>query len=250
MKKSVLYTLIVVLVALFVVPLISGCVVVNYAGYGAVGGEGDMEDHEFEVGEYSKIRIEGFFEIHYYADVSNTVTLKTYSNLLENYEIEVKDSELRVRTTKGISFLNTGTAPVLTVSAPTLEKLSIAGASRFITHDTINADVFELIMSGAGECRVEVDVNRLTAAMSGAGSLRISGAAETAELDMSGAGEVNAFELETKDARVSLAGVGSVKISCSDNLRVNASGVGSVEYKGDPAIDLIQGGLASVRKIN
>ena len=229
--------------------LLSGCVAINFTGQGAILGKGDIETYEFNVGEYSKIRAEGYFDIHYYAVPSGTVTLETYPNLREHYTVEVKDGELVVSSARSINF-NTGTAPVLTVSTPVLEQLNISGASAFKAHDKIAVDSFDLMTAGACEGNAELDVGSVAVSTSGAGSFKLSGSADTASFDMSGAGELNALNLQTRESKINLSGVGVVKINCSESLKINAGGAGSIEYKGSPAVDIVKGGLINVKKVD
>ena len=247
MKKAIMLTL----AAALAVSIISGCafVIVVFADSNAITGTGDLEKFELKVGEYNGIKIEGHCEVRYYAAPSDTVTLELQPNLRDHYVVEVIGGELVVRTTRRISF-GLNKTPVLTVSTPELNSLTVEGAFTFIAHDKITAGSLALNLSGAGEGRAELDVGRLTINASGASTFRLSGSADTADMNISGAGELDALSLQTREAVINLSGVGTVRISCSDNLRVNAGGVGTVEYKGSPALDISRGGLVSVKKLD
>jgi hypothetical protein len=80
--------------------------------------------------------------------------------------------------------------------------------------------------------------------------MELSGKADRADISMAGAGRMDALELQTRSASINLAGVGTVRISCSDDLSVVAGGVGTVEYRGSPALDLTRGGLVTIRQVN
>ncbi|MDR0325725.1 MAG: DUF2807 domain-containing protein [Oscillospiraceae bacterium] len=229
----------------------SGCAVVNF-GFGntnMVTGEGDLESYEIKVGQFSKIRVDGYCDVNYYAASSDTVTLQIQPNLREYYEVEVVRDELVVRTKRGTSTHAIKT-PVLTVSAPVLTAVRIDGVSAFRAQDKIVADSLTITIDGAGSGEAEIEVDRLTAEVDGVGSLSLSGTAANADLRLDGAGRLNALSLQTKDAKVKLNGVGSISVSCSDNLTISADGVGSVEYKGSPSIDLNKSGLATIRKVS
>jgi hypothetical protein len=227
----------------------SGCVVVNYTDANAISGKGTPEKYVINVGQYDGIKAEGLCEIQYYASPSNTVTLEVQPNLREYFEVEVENGELIVRTTKRINY-NSGKTPVLTVSTPTLNSLTIAGACTFKTIDKIKTDTFYLEISGAGEGKAELDVNRLKTNMSGAGSFELSGKADNADIKVSGAGELKAFSLQIREASVNFSGAGAIRISCSEKLSIEASGAGTVEYKGSPILSVNTRGAVSIKKAN
>jgi len=226
----------------------SGCVVVNFTDADAVSGKGTPEKYVINVSEYNGINVEGLCEIQYYAMPSNTVTLEIQSNLREYFVVEVQNGVLIARTTKRINY-NSGKAPVLSVSTPTLNSLTIKGICAFKGNDRIKADTFTLeINGGAGEGKTELDVNSLKASISGAGIFELSGKADNAEIKFSGAGELKAFSLQMREASVDFSGAGAIRISCSEKLSVEARGAGTVEYKGSPILSLNTRGAVRIRK--
>jgi hypothetical protein len=121
MRRNIFTTLYILLALCF-----SSCVVVNLTGANAVSGNGALDKFEMKVSEYNKVKIEGNCEIRYYAALSDTVTLEVQPNLREYFTVEVKNSELIVRSTKRIGY-NSSKTPVLTVSTPTLNSLVLGG---------------------------------------------------------------------------------------------------------------------------
>jgi hypothetical protein len=216
---------------------------------GSVSGTGVPEKFEINASNYNRIEVEGNCEIQYYAAPSNTVTLEIQPNLREYFVVEVKNSVLIIRTTKRISY-NSGNHPVLTVSTPVLNSLTITGMCTFIANDKIRTDTFNLEISGAGSGKAELDVNSFKANMSGAGSLELYGKADNAEIELSGAGELKAFSLQIREASVDLSGAGTIRINCSEKLSVVARGAGTVEYRGSPSLSLNKSGTVSIRKVD
>ena len=253
MKRIKPFTLFVILYASLIVISFSSCVIVNfdshYGGRNAVSGRGDPETYEIRVGQFSRIKVEGYCDVRYYAAARDYVTLEVQPNLREYFVVEVIGDELLLRTTRRINY-GSGKTPVLTVYTSVLEGLNIEGAGTFTTQDKISTDSFKLRLAGAGKGQAEFDVNELYVSMSGAGSLELSGLADRVSLDMSGAGELNALSLQSREAAVKFSGAGAVKISCSEDLSITASGVGSVEYRGSPRVSLSNSGLVSVNRVD
>jgi hypothetical protein len=244
MRKTISIVLCALLVLFF-----SGCVVVNYTDANAVSGKGTPEKYVINVGEYDGIKVEGLCEIQYYAAPSNTVTLEVQPNLREYFVVEVQSGVLFVQTTRKINY-NSGKTPILTVSTPALNSLTITGACTFKTIDTIKTDTFYLEISGAGEGRAELDVNKLKTNISGAGSFELFGKADNAEIKFSGAGELKAFSLQVREASINFSGAGAMRVSCSEKLSVEASEAGKVEYKGSPILSVNSRGPVSIKKVD
>ncbi|MCL1873105.1 MAG: DUF2807 domain-containing protein [Clostridiales bacterium] len=211
--------------------------------------QGGVESYDFEVGDFTEIRIDAFCNIEYYATPSDTVTLKIQPNFRDYIVVEESDGVLVVRSTRNINWSNQ-TAPVLTVSMPALKKVTLNGAGGFIAHDIIKTDSFNLVINGAGDGKYKLDVNSLQVDLFGAGDCELSGSANIAKLSLFGAGNLEALSLITREASVNLFGVGDIGINCSEDLKINATGVGSVEYKGSPSVDINKGKMVSVRKLD
>jgi len=243
------------------VVLLTGCVVIDFSPYGSTGGisgvggagvagSGNMETFTFNVGEVTEIRVEMLCNIVYSSSSSNSVTLEVQPNLMDHIIVEESGGVLTVRSTRNINVTGLGNTPVLTVSSPSLSKVSHAGAGRFTASDTIVGDSFSLSITGAADGKAELNVQSLSVNLAGAGNFELSGTADTADISMAGAGRLDALDLQTRTATVNLAGVGTVRISCSDSLSVTAGGVGTVEYRGSPSVDISRGGLVTVRQVD
>jgi len=210
---------------------------------------GNQETYTYTVSEYNKIRIEGNCEIHYYSAPSNTVILAIQPNLYEHYVVEVINSELIVRPKRNIRF--TGRKhPVLTVSTPALNQLTVSGASDFIAHDKIISDSLNIRISGVVNGKAELDTDKLAIGISGSGKFDLSGRADTVDLELSGAGELNAFSLISQEVSVTLSGASKVRVNCSELLRIKASGAATVEYRGSPRINQNTSGAVTIRMID
>jgi hypothetical protein len=228
----------------------SSCVLVNISnsGFDSVRGEGDLQSYEIRVGEYSKIRLEGFCDIRYYSAPSNTVKLEVQPNIHEYFVVEVVGDELVLRTTRGIA--GSSKTPVLTVSSPELSSLSLSGANNFTAYDKITTNSFTFNLSGSGRGNAEFDVNNLYVSASGPGNLVFSGNAVTVDMRTSGSCTFDALSLQAREARVNLSGSGKIRINSSETLRIDASGSGTIEYKGSPTLVLNTSGSVSIKRVN
>jgi len=186
----------------------------------------------------------------YHSAPSNTVTFEVQPNLMDYITVEESGGVLTVRANTSITWQGTSNTPVLTVSTPSLTRVTHTGAGSFHTIDPIAGESLDLNIAGAATVHAELAVNNLSISIAGAGNLHLFGTADTVDISMAGAGRVEALDLQTRVTSINLAGAGTVKISCSDELKVAAGGVGTVEYRGSPTVDVSRGGLVNVRQVS
>lgn len=82
----------------------------------------------------------------------------------------------------------------------------------------------------------DLQATSLAVDLSGVGNLRLSGSVEGQPVEVSGTGSYQAGNLASKQADVTLSGVGTATVWASDQLRAELSGTGSVSYYGSPAV--------------
>jgi len=70
--------------------------------------------------------------------------------------------------------------------------------------------------------------------ISSSGDITLTGDAGMLEADLSSAGDLNAYNLEVKEADVSASSAGDADINVSEKLTARASSAGDIHYMGDP----------------
>jgi len=248
MKKTITAILCTVLALI----MLTGCVSINFSPMSpsSLSGRGSPETFTFNVNEITEIRVELLCNIIYRSAPSDTVTLQVQPNLMEYITVEENNGILTVRSNRNFNVSSNTNTPVLTVSTPSLSRISHMGAGILTTEDPINTDSFSLDIAGAASGNLTLDVSELSVSIAGAGDLNLSGTADIADINMAGAGRLNALDLDTRESKINMAGAGSVRIGVSDNLKVSAGGVGTVEYRGNPTLDITRGGLVTVRSVS
>ena len=247
MKKIVLLTVCLILATVMLV----GCYAASVHGVWEprVSGKGATETFALDVGQFSEVRVELLCDIVYSSAPSDSVTLEIQPNLMKYISVVESGGVLTVRATRNIHWSHSTRTPVLNISTPSLNSVSHAGAGSFRTVDPIVADSFTLSISGAANSKAMLDVNSLSVSLAGAGNIELIGRADNAHLGIAGTGKLDALDLETRDSKINIAGVGTVKINCSQKLSIVAGGLGTVEYKGSPVVDISRGGLVTLRSV-
>jgi len=94
----------------------------------------------------------------------------------------------------------------INVSAPELRRIIANGAVNLQTQGPIKSDELELVLSGASEGNVEIDVEEFIFQSSGASDVKMEGKAYQAQMKVSGAGEIKAFDLLLEKLYLQISG--------------------------------------------
>ncbi|QHT70708.1 DUF2807 domain-containing protein [Rhodocytophaga rosea] len=203
-----------------------------------------------KIGSFDKVELSGPFEIHLKKGDQSALTIETEDLAPEDIITEVRNNTLHVELAdKKFKYKDFDSKSVVYLTYTQLKRLSWNGAGNIKTESVLEADKFELDISGAGNVNMDLKVNTLSVDMSGAGNVEMKGQARTQTIQMSGAGNYNGFELKSEKANVELSGVGNVRVYTTEELNASASGVGAIRYKGNPrnVIKNSSGFLGSVK---
>ncbi len=244
--------LIAVVAVIIALAVLTGCVAVSWntgGGRNSVRGEGAMTSGEYEVGAYDSVDIRGFMRVVYSAEPSANIRLDIQENIRRHITFRVENGVLIVDSDRNIVVPGLSDTPTLYLYNPSLKAMYVSGAVSIDNGDVITGESFALEIAGAGDINLALDVKRFEADLSGAANLQLRGNAEDADIAISGAGNIDALGLQTKRARLSLSGVGSASISCSDELDASVSAVGSLRYRGNPSVRQSISGVGSVQQV-
>lgn len=138
----------------------------------------------------------------------------------------------------------------LTITAPELESIDIAGAGDIDLKDEAEfAGDLAIHISGAGDVDIEkVKCKQLTIHISGAGDINAQKIkCKKADISISGAGDMKA-DVKANDINVEISGAGDADLDVQcQNLTVSAGGTGEIELKGECShLTKKSGGLASI----
>jgi len=119
----------------------------------------------------------------------------------------------------------------ITVTAPALSKVTIAGAGR-ITVDALAEDA-EVVIAGAGRIKAQaVQADRLDVKIAGAGRFKAAGSARQLNLSVAGSGRAKMDGLEVESANVTIAGAGSAWFASDGAVKARLMGSGQVTVFG------------------
>lgn len=203
------------------------------AQWSKVKGNGKIVTEKRTTSGYDEISVSGFFDVELVSGKEGAITVRAEENLLRYIKIEVKDNILKIYTEKNIN-ISTKENIVLTVPFEQISAVSLSGSGDVQTKNTITAASLKAKLSGSGDLTLDVKAKDFEASLSGSGDVVLSGNADNFTSKTSGSGDVDAVNLITKNANVTISGSGDMKVNCTENLYARVSGSGDIEYKGNP----------------
>ncbi|MCF8298367.1 MAG: DUF2807 domain-containing protein, partial [Saprospiraceae bacterium] len=117
------------------------------------------------------------------------------------------------------------------------------------TQSLINATVFKLILSGAGDVDLNLSCDDLNCVVSGAGDAKLKGKTNDFTCVISGAGDLKAYDFIAEKCKIVISGSGDAKIYINNEISATVTGAGDLKYKGSAKITKqIVSGAGSIKK--
>ena len=193
-----------------------------------------QEEEVRKIGSFSNISLSGHFELNLKKGDKAAITIETDHIAPGEITTEIRGNTLHIDMKDRKYRLGDEQKSIIYLTYTQLDKIQWDGAGNIKTENPLEAESFELQVSGAGNIKMDLDVNRLVVNMSGAGNVEMKGKAYSQKVNMSGAGNYNGFDLQSHEADVDMSGVGNVRVYVTEELNASASGVGAVRYRGNP----------------
>lgn len=188
-----------------------------------VKGQNQVVREAREAGAFTQINIGGAFEAYLTIGEPIKVEVETREKYLADVQVQVKDGILSC-SSKGIK----NNSPLnIYITAPALEKIELHGAATLHTDGVLVGENLEIIVSGAADGDIRVDVQSLSTNASGAADIDIRGRAVNHSVQVSGAATLDARELESRFTDAKVSGAGTAKVN-SEQVTGSTSGAGEI----------------------
>jgi hypothetical protein len=214
-----------------------------------VKGDGNVTSQDRTVPTFSKISVDGFFNVHLTQGDQEKVTVEADDNIQQYVETTVDNGDLHVGFQKHISLGDVKKMDVY-ITLKNISDLDISGVGNVSTTAAMKLSVLNIENSGVGNINLELNCDELTATNSSVGNLTLKGSIQTLNIDHSGVGNVKAYDAIAQIVNVKSDAVGNVEVDAEKEINVTSSGVGNVRIKGAGVIkELHKDGLGSVEKV-
>ena len=196
-----------------------------------VYGNGKVVKEERSAEQASGIKVATGIDVYLSQGDKPSLVIEADENLHEYIITEVKDDVLHVYTEANIRDAEMKRAYV---TLRDINRIGTSSAGDVIGETPVKTENLKLSASSAGNIKMEVYAKRIDANISSSGDVTLNGEADVIEASLSSAGDLNAYNLQVREADVSVSSAGNADIFVTERLNARASSAGDVNYKGDP----------------
>jgi hypothetical protein len=213
----------------FIALCISSCTSGQF--WRTVEGHGNVVTKERKADSFTGIKVSSGIDVYLKQGDNVSITVEADENLHEYILTEVRGGVLNV-----YSEYNIRHAEKMKVYVTMKEVNSVKTTSAGDVHgeSKINSDRLEISASSAGDIKLDVSAKNIDVDISSSGDITLTGETDNLRAELSSAGDLNAYELRTREADISVSSAGDADVNVSERLIARASSAGDVNYKGDP----------------
>ena len=201
-----------------------------------VKGEGPVVSETRVVGPIESVEVSGTINLILTQGSQPELRVEGQRNVLNVLRTQVVGKQLaidfdRVRLRKH--------EPVkVYLTTPTLTALGASATSQATSSSAWTGNQLRIETSGASHVALTCqEMGSVFTTISGAGQVTLHGTATEQTINLSGAGQLQASDLATQDADVTVSGAGAASIRVARRLNARISGGSKVRYKGQPQIN-------------
>lgn len=173
--------------------------------------DGDRVTQMRDVGEFSKIRVEGALEIEINVGGRQSLEVSTDADHIDRVETTVRGNMLTI-SMRGRRWRNANVE--ISINMAALDQFDIEGAADAYISG-VDSETFEITVDGAGDIYLE-------------------GKCGSAEFTINGAGDLEAQDFECKAVAIQINGAGDADVYASESIDAEINGVGDIDVYGNP----------------
>jgi hypothetical protein len=196
-----------------------------------VEGHGKVVTKERKTDSFSALKVSSGIDVYLKQGDNEAISVEANENLHEYILTEVRNGVLNVYSEYNI---RSADRKRVYVTIKEVKSIKTTSAGDVYGESPINSDNLELSASSAGDIKLEVKAKNLDIDISSSGDISLTGETDKLRADLSSAGDLNAFDLKSREADISVSSAGDANINVSERITARASSAGDVNYKGDP----------------
>lgn len=197
-----------------------------------VEGHGNVTTQERKTDSFINLKVSSGIDVYLKQGDNISVSVEADENLQEYILTEVRDGVLNVYSEYNI---RRAEKKRVYVTMKDISSIKATSAGDIYGESKINSDELDLSASSAGDIKLDIKSKKLDVDISSSGDITLTGETDMLKADLSSAGDLNAYELKTREADISVSSAGDANVNVSDKIIARASSAGDINYKGDPA---------------
>ena len=227
----------------FLTALLATTIPLSACGYSVFDAAEDMEGIDFDGGTaittsaqtttaFTKIEAFGPDNIVLVTGDSFSIKAEGNAEAIKALRFKVQGSAIRVGRTKGKWFGDTAKPVTITITAPKINALSLAGSGD-LKADSLWGDTVVIHLAGSGNVDVaDIAAPFVKGTVAGSGDIKVAGKVAKSEWSVAGSGDVDATAIISEDVKASVAGSGNIRANATKTVDASIAGSGDVAIAG------------------
>jgi len=212
----------------------SGFAAAQSAAATPIVGSGKIVAKQFPVGSFSRLDVQGPFDVRISVGSAERVVVRIDDNLVDTLDVGVRNGTLHIGLKRGTSIKNATLRADVTVTS--LDELDANGAARVRFLDELHSQALSLELSGASRLDGRVVTPSGKLELTGASSASMSGSASSLDVTATGACSLDARNLTIGALDIDLSGASRAVANVTTSLSAGLRGASSLRYLGSPTI--------------
>jgi hypothetical protein len=220
----------IMLFALLMMVLLSGCVPVTLTG------SGNVVTQEESITGFDKVDISHSFEVNISQGESFSVVIRVDDNLVEHLQVVKQGSTLKIGLKPNRDYTTRNATMEAEVTMPELIGLDLSGASHANITGFKSTEDLSVDLSSASSLHGDIETGDISIDLSSSSEMTLTGSGGDATIDVSSSSELDLSEFAVVNARVDASSASSATVNASGRLDVDASSTSNVYYLGEPTM--------------
>jgi len=213
-----------------------------------IEGTGAIVNKTLPIEKFSELELNSSIPVFISQGNEQHVNVKGNENLIGLLNKELNGDTWKIEFDKCLSSTENFEVHITVTD---LSRVELNGSGAISSRNTIKGEIFELVLDGSGDLKIDLQVKELETQLNGSGDMQLSGSTKTHDISLDGSGDINAENLKSDDVKVDVNGSGDVRVFSSYKLDIKVNGSGDVYYKGDvKSISSDINGSGNLRQIN
>jgi hypothetical protein len=228
--------------------LLLGCVVALVPALPLHAAEAaEPAGRRYAPGPFDSLSFGGAAVVQFHQGERDEVFVEGDDEVQRNLRLELRGSELVVRSEGNWRFWARSDRVRLRVTMRELKSLVVSGAADFVASGPLVVPRLRVDISGAAAVRFEqLRADELRFTVSGSGDGHFAGSVGALAVAISGRSDFFGEQLMSRSARVVISGMGKARVWVTGELSTAVSGIGTIEYWGRPNVSRRSSGVATV----
>lgn len=193
---------------------------------------------------FSKLEVNGSYNVGVYSDSVFRVEIEAESNLLQHIQTYVYSGKLYIETAEDVN-LREHYPITIKVFAPDMDYLSLNGSGKIYCQN-LYATQARVEINGSGNITAETETDFLRSEISGSGDITLTGHCNHSQQIIEGSGRIYASNLEQDSCDARISGSGRMNLYVIKYLKARIDGSGQICYEGYPSTSVNINGSGSV----